>query len=69
MPSDMQLAMCQDLLSRNLLTRELQLCLWDLLDDEKEGGTADDWVDAGGLTRVNEVTFQVFLWNWSCGSI
>ena len=43
---------------------ELQLCIWDLLDDEKEGGTANDWVDAidrGGLTRVNEMTFQVFL--------
>ncbi len=50
--------------SADPLKRELQLCLWDLLDDEKEGGTADDWVDAidrGGLTRVNEMTFQVFL--------
>ncbi len=50
--------------SANLLKEELQLCIWDLLDDEKEGGTANDWVDAidrGGLTRVNEMTFQVFL--------
>ena len=50
--------------SADPLKRELQLCLWDLLDDENEGGTADDWVDAidrGGLTRVNEMTFQVFL--------
>ncbi len=47
--------------SADPLKRELQLCLWDLID-EKEGRTADDWVDAidrGGLTRVNEMTFQV----------
>ncbi len=39
-------------------TRTITLSL-GLLDDENEGGTADDWVDAidrGGLTRVNEIT-------------
>lgn len=48
--------------SLNPLRRQLQICLWDLLDDEDEGGTADEWIkaiDRGGLTRVNEMTFQV----------
>ena len=49
--------------SANPLRRQLLVCLWDLLD-EAEGGTADDWlkiIDRGGLTRVNEMTFQVFV--------
>ena len=50
--------------SAHPLRRQLQICLWDLLDDEDEGGTADDWlktIDRGGLMRVNEMTFQVFV--------
>ena len=47
--------------STNPIKQGLQLCLWDLLDHEHEGGTAESWiqaVDRGGLTRVNEMTFQ-----------
>ena len=47
--------------SANPLRRQLEICLWDLLDNEDEGGTADEWtktIDRGGLTRVNEMTFQ-----------
>lgn len=43
----------------------LWLCLLDLLDDGDEEHTdSEDWVeliDRGGLTRINDVTFQVFL--------
>ena len=41
------------------------LCLLDLLDDGDEVHTdMEEWldlIDRGGLTRVNEVAFQVFL--------
>ena len=50
--------------SANPMKDQLQVCLWDLLDDENEGGTADDWIktiERSGLTHVNEMTFQVFL--------
>ena len=70
MPFDMQPVMSHDHFSKKLaksanpIKRELQVCLWDLLDDERKGGTADSWVNAidrGGPTHVNEMTFQVFL--------
>ncbi len=50
--------------SRHPLKRSLLLCLWDLLDegDEKTADSAA-WVEAvnrGGLTRVNNATYDVF---------
>ncbi len=51
------------------LKRTITLSL-GLLDDENEGGTADDWVDAidrGGLTRVNENDLRYFF-PWKIGS-
>lgn len=51
--------------SANPLKRQLLLCLLDVLDDGDEGHTdSEEWldlVDRGGLTRVNETAFQVFL--------
>ena len=41
--------------STNPIKQGLQLCLWDILDDEHEGGTADSWiqaVDRGGLMSM-----------------
>ena len=44
---------------------QLWLCVLDVLDDGDEEHTdSEEWldmVDRGGLTRVNEMTFQVFL--------
>ena len=51
--------------SANPRKGQLLLCLMDLLDDgDEEHGESEKWldlVDRGGLTRVNETTFQVFL--------
>ena len=51
--------------SANPLKRQLLLCLLDLLDDGDERRTdSEEWldlVDRGGLTRVNDTAFQVFL--------
>ena len=45
--------------------KDLQLCLWDLLDDGDEGAhESKEWVemvDRGGLCRVNNLTYEVFL--------
>ena len=51
--------------SANPLKHQLLLCLLDLLDDGDERRTdSEEWldlVDRGGLTRVNDTAFQVFL--------
>ena len=51
--------------SANPCKDQLLLCLYDLVDDGDEGHTyTEEWldlVDRGGLTRVNEMTFQAFL--------
>ena len=50
--------------SAHPLKDDLQLCLWDLLDDGDEGPSeSKEWVelsDRGGLTRVNNITFELF---------
>jgi len=47
------------------LKDSLLLCLWDLLEDENEGTDESkiwvDEIDRGGLTKVNDVTYNVFL--------
>ena len=44
---------------------QLWLCLLDVLDDgDEEHADSEDWIeliDRGGLTRINEIAFQVFL--------
>ena len=51
--------------SANPCKDQLLLCLYDLVDDGDEGHTyTEEWLDLvvrGGLTRVNEMTFQAFL--------
>ena len=51
--------------SAHPLKEYLQLCILDLLDDgDEETSGSQDWVDlidCGGLTRVNNTTFEVFL--------
>ena len=48
------------------LKDNLQLCLWDLLDDgdeDEQQNDSKDWVDeinCGGLTRINNITFELF---------
>ena len=59
-------ALCKKLKkSANPLKDQLLLCLLDLLDEGDESHAhCQEWVDAvdrGGLTRVNEMTFQAFL--------
>ena len=50
--------------SAHPLKDDLQLCLWDLLDDGDEGPSeSKEWVelsDRGGLTCVNNITFELF---------
>ena len=47
------------------LKEQLLLCMYDLLDDgDEESVPSAEWIDLrnrGGLTHVNELTFQVFL--------
>ena len=47
----------------NLLKDDLQLCLWDMLNDrDEESDESNEWiVNRGGLTRVNITTFERFL--------
>ncbi len=51
--------------STHPLSKDLKLCLLDLLDDgDEETNDTKAWVDLvnrGGLTRVNDLTFEVFL--------
>lgn len=51
--------------SAHPLKEEFQLCLWDLLDDGDEGSDeSKEWlefVNRGGLSRVNNITFELFL--------
>jgi len=51
--------------STHPLKEDLQLCVLDLLDDgDEEASGSQDWVDLidrGGLTCVNNTTFEVFL--------
>lgn len=50
--------------SAHPLKKDLQLCLLDLLDDgDEENSESKDWIeliDRGGLTHINDITFQVF---------
>lgn len=51
--------------SRHPLKDDIQLCLFDLLDDgDEEANDSQDWVqliNRGGLTRVNHTTFEMFV--------
>ena len=51
--------------SAHPLKEDLQLCLLDLLDDgDEDSNESQDWVELinrGGLTRVNNNTFEVFV--------
>ena len=50
--------------SADPLRRQLEICLWELLEVEDVGGTADEWIktgNCGSLTWVNKMTFQVLL--------
>lgn len=51
--------------STHPLKEDLQLCLLDLLDDGDEDDDAStDWLDLvnrGGLTKVNNMTYELFL--------
>lgn len=51
--------------STHHLSKDLKLCLLDLLDDgDEEANDTKAWVDLvnrGGLRRVNDLTFEVFL--------
>ena len=50
--------------SAHPLKKDLQLCLLDLLDDgDEENSESKDWIeliDRGGLTHINDITFQLF---------
>ena len=48
--------------SAHPLKDKLTLCLLDLLDDGKEEHDSScNWIDRGGLTHVNNVTYNAFL--------
>lgn len=51
--------------SKHPLREDIQLCLLDLLDDgDEENDESQDWVsliNRGGLTLVNNATFEVFV--------
>lgn len=51
--------------STHKLKEDLKLCIFDLLDDGDEiDDSSQDWIhciDRGGLTRVNNATFDVFV--------
>lgn len=51
--------------SAHPLKEDIQLCILDLLDDgDEEKDESQDWIqlaDRGGLTRVNNTTFEVFV--------
>lgn len=51
--------------SRHPLKEDIQLCILDLLDDgDEDDNESQDWlqlIDRGGLTRVNSITFEVFV--------
>ena len=47
------------------MKEDIQLCILDLLDDgDEDQSDSQDWlqlIDRGGLTRVNNTTFEMFV--------